>query len=185
MPPGGGSRDVPYNPQQGMVIPGMQGGRPNQFPMQGQQGGRGGPNNVQGIPQNAFGLPSQLPFGMQQGPGGFPPNFQQFNQAMAQMQGQYGRSAGGRGQPGLQGMQGIPPQMLTGQNVRGRDSRPQYPPHQGGRGGMGMNMQPAQMANFLYSSAEVPGSRRWVAARRRWCRPVPWVRWGLWCLTQR
>ena len=138
---------MPFNPQQSMVMPGMPAGRPNQFPMQGQQGGRGAPSNVQGMPPNAFGLPGQIAFGMQQAAaGGFPPQYAQFNQAMAQVQAQYGRGSGGRGQPGI-GMQGIPPQMMAGQNVRGRDGRPQYPPQQG-RGGMGMNMQQGQMGTF-------------------------------------
>ena len=147
MPPAAGGRGMPFSPQQNMVMPGMPAGRPNQFPMQGQQGGRGASNNVQGIPPNAFGLPGQIAFGMQQaGASTFPPQYAQFNQAMAQAQAQYGRGAGGRGQPGI-GMQGMPPQMMAGQNVRGRDSRPQYPPQQG-RGGMGMNMQQGQMGSF-------------------------------------
>ena len=141
-PPSAGGRGVPFNPQQaGMMMPNMQGGRQSQFPMQGQQGGRGGPNNVQGIPPN-FGMPGQFPFGMQQaGPGGFPPNLAQFN-PMAQVQAaqQFGRGAGGRGQASMQGMQGMP-QMMAGQ--RGREGRPQYP-GQGGRGGMGMHMQQQQ-----------------------------------------
>ena len=70
IPPNAGGRGLPFNPQQaGMVMPGMQSGRPGQFPIQGQQGGRGGPNNVKGIPTN-FGMAGQFPFGMQPpGPG--------------------------------------------------------------------------------------------------------------------
>ena len=138
VPPTAGGRGMPFQPQQGMIMPGMQ-GRPGQFPLQGQQGGRGVPNGAQGLPPQ-FGIPGQLGF-MQQGGPGFPPqNFAQFNQAMAQVQAQYGRgAAGGRGQPGLQNIQSLPPQMLGGQNVRGRDGRPQYP--QQGRGG-NVNAQP-------------------------------------------
>ena len=144
-PPNAGGRGMPFNPQQaGMMMPGMQSGRAGQFPMQGQQGGRGALNNVQGIPPN-FGMPGQFPFSMQQaGPGGFPPNLAQFN-PMAQVQAaQFGRGGGGRGQQGMQGMQGMP-QMMGGQ--RGREGRPQFS-NQGGRGGMGMNMQQGQMGGF-------------------------------------
>ena len=134
---------MPFNPQQGMIMPGMQGARPGQFPMQGQQGGRGAPNSAQSFPPNAYGIPaSQMPF-MQQG--AFPPNLAQFNQ-MAQVQAaQFGRGAGGRGAPNMQGMPGIPPQMMQGQ--RGRDGRPQPYPPQSGRG-MNMNVQQAQMGGF-------------------------------------
>ena len=154
MPPGAGGRGVPFN-QQGMMVGGMQGGRPNQFGMQGQQGGRGAQNNLQGMPPGAFGLPGQLPFGMQAGPGGFPAaNLQQYQQAIAQVQAQYGgrmaAGAGGRGQAaGMQGVQGMPPQMLGGQqNARGRDGRSQFPGGpQGGRGGMA-GQQGGPMAGF-------------------------------------
>jgi polyadenylate-binding protein len=46
---------------------------------------------------------------------------------------------------GIQGMQGIPPQILGQQGMRGRDARPQQFPQQG-RGGLPMNMQ--QMGGF-------------------------------------
>ena len=156
MPPNAAGRaGMPFAAQPGMVVPGLQGGRPGQFPgVQGQQGGRGAPNGVQQqMPQAAFGMPGQMPFGAmpQGGPGPFPGNAFAYNQAMAQVQAQFGRGgpAGGRGgqMQGMQGMQGIPPQMLAGQGMRGRDGRPQYP-SQSGRGGMGMNMQPAQMGGF-------------------------------------
>ena len=48
----------------------------------------------------------------------------------------------------MQGMQGIPPQMVgLQQGMRGRDGRPQYPV-QPGRGGMSMGMQPGKMGGF-------------------------------------
>ena len=147
MPPATAGRGMPFNAQQNMMMPGMPAGRPNQFPMQSQQAGRGAPNNVQGMPPNAFGLPGQLAFGMQQGNAGtFPPQYTPYNQAMAAVQAQFGRGAGGRGQPSI-GMQATPPQMMAGQNVRGRDGRPQYPPQQG-RGNMAMNIQQGQMGGF-------------------------------------
>ena len=154
-PPNAGGRGVPFNPQQaGMMVPGMQGGRPNQFPMQGQQGGRGGPNSVQGIPPN-FGTPGQFPFGMQQtGPGGFPLNLTQFNQMAQAQAAQFGRGAGGRGQGGMQGMQGMP-QMIGGQ--RGREGRPQYSGQGGRGGGMGMNMQQQQPQQQQQMSGFPPG----------------------------
>ena len=144
VPPNAGGRGgVAFNPQQAsMMMQGIQGARPGQFPIQGQQGGRGAPNNVQGMPPN-FGIPGQFPFGMQQaGPGGFPPNLAQFNQLPQMQAGQFGRG-GGRGQSGMQGMQATP-QMMGGQ--RGREGRPQYPNQ--GRGGMGVNVQQGQVSGF-------------------------------------
>ena len=145
-----GRGGVPFGPQQGMMLPGMQGGRAGQFPgMQAQQGGRGG----QQIPPNAFGMPGQMPFGAmpQGGPGGFPAGMA-YPQALAQVQATLsGRGQGGRGQmQGMQGMQGMPPQMMGPPGMRGRDGRPQQFPNQPGRGGMGMNMgmQPGQMGGF-------------------------------------
>lgn len=159
MPPTAGGRGMAFNPQQGLVMPNMQAGRPGQFPMQAQQGGRGAPNGVQGMPPNAFGVPAQFALGMQQGgPGGFPPNFAQYNQALAAQaqQAQYGRGAGGRGQPGMQGMQSVPAQMMGGQNMRGRDRGPQYPPQQG-RGGMAANsMHQGQMGGFPQQGRQMP-----------------------------
>lgn len=150
VPPGAGGRGgMPFGPQQGMVVPGMQGGRPGQFSgMAPQQGGRG-----QQIPPTAFGMPGQMPFGAmpQGGPGGFPAGMA-YPQAMAQVQAQLGRGAqGGRGQmQAMPAMQGIPQQMMGLQGMRGRDGRPQQFPNQSGRGGMGVNMgmQPGQMGGF-------------------------------------
>ncbi|KAL2444158.1 Polyadenylate-binding protein, cytoplasmic and nuclear [Exophiala dermatitidis] len=121
--PPGAQRGMPFAGQPGMVIPGMQGGR-GQFPGGFPQGGRGIPQGQQ-LPPN-FGLPGQMPFiqnpalvnGMYNNP-----------QALAQMQGQMGRGAGGRGQ--MQGMQGMPPNM---QGMGGMRGGPNFP--QGGRGGM-------------------------------------------------
>ena len=149
MPPtAAGRAGMPFAPQPGMVVPGIQNGRPGQFAgMQPQQSGRGAPSIAQQIPPAGFGVAGQsLPFGaMPQAGPGFPPNFA-FNQAMAQVQAQFGRGGqAGRGQ--MPGIQSIPPQMLGNQAMRGRDGRPQYPT-QPGRGGMGMNMQPGQIGGF-------------------------------------
>ena len=138
-PNAAGRGSLPFSPQQGMMLPAMQGGRPGQFPgMQPQQGGRG-----QQIPPNAFGMPGQLPFGAMPlgGPGGFPAGMA-YPQALAQVQATLGRGGqGGRGQvQGMQGMQGMPQQMMGLQGMRGRDGRPQQFPNQPGRSGMGMNM---------------------------------------------
>ena len=146
VPPNAAGRGgMPFGPQQGMMLPGMQGGRPGQVPgMPAPQGGRGG----QQIPPNAFGIPGQFPFGAMPGagPGAFPN--MGYPQALAQVQATLGRGGqGGRGQiPGMQGMPGIPQQMMGMQNMRGRDSRPQYPTQQGrgGIGAMGMGMQQDQ-----------------------------------------
>ena len=138
LPPVAGGRGMPFQPQ---VIPQMQGGRPNQFPVQAQQGGRGVPNGAQGMPPN-YGMPNQVGF-MQQGQG-YPPNYA-YNRAVTQLQAHYNAgAAGGRGQPGPQTMQGMPPQMMGGQNMRGRDNRPQFPVQQGGRG----NGPAGQMGGF-------------------------------------
>ena len=152
-PNAAGRGGVPFVPQQGMVLPGMQGGRAGQFPgVQPQQGGRGAINGQQ-IPPNAFGIPGQMPFGAmpQGGPGAFPANMA-YPQALAQVQAQLGRGGqGGRGQmQGIQGIQGMPQQMMGLQGMRGRDGRPQHFPNQPARGGMAMNMgmQPGQMGGF-------------------------------------
>lgn len=152
MPPtAAGRAGIPFAPQQGMGVPGMQGGRPGQFAgMTGQQGGRGAPNAGQQIPPNAFGMPGQaIPFPMNQGGpmGGFP-NGMTYPQAVAQVQAQLGRGVpGGRGQ--MQGMQGVPPQMMgLQQGMRGRDGRPQQFPVQPGRGGLGIGMPAGQMGGF-------------------------------------
>lgn len=154
-PPAAGGRGVPFNQQAAMMMPGIQGGRSGQFPMQGQQqAGRSAPNNVQGIPSN-FTMPGQFPFSMQQaGPGAFPPNLAQFNQmTQAQQAAQFGRGGGGgggggggRGQSGMQGMQGMPQVGMGGQ--RGREGRPQFAGQGGRGGGMAVNMQQGQMGGF-------------------------------------
>ncbi|MCJ1225885.1 Protein phosphatase PP2A regulatory subunit B [Toensbergia leucococca] len=154
MPPNAAGRaGIPFAPQQGMILPGLQGARPGQFPgMQAQQGGRGASNNAQQIPPNAFGVPGQMPFSAmpQGGPGGFA-NGINYPQAIAQVQALGRGGQTGRGQmQGMQGMQAIPPQMVGLQGMRGRDGRPQYPV-QPGRGGMNMGMgmqQPGQMGGF-------------------------------------
>ena len=122
LPPGAQRGGMPFPGQPGMVMPGMQGGR-GQFPGGFPQQGRGMPQGQQ-LPPN-FGLPGQMPFmpnpalvtGMYNNP-----------QALAQMQAQMGRGAGGRGQ--MQGMQGLPPNMQAMGGMRGGA----FP--QGGRGGM-------------------------------------------------
>ena len=147
-PNAGGRAGMPFGPQPGMMIPGIQGGRPGQFQgIQPQQGGRGGIGGQQ-VPPNAFGIPGQMPFGAlpQGGPGGFPGGIG-YPQALAQMQAQMGRGGqGGRGQ--MSGMQNMPQQMMGMPNVRGRDSRPQQFAGQPNRGGMSMGMQPGQMAGL-------------------------------------
>lgn len=151
--PNAGRGGMPFGPQQGMMLPGMQSGRGGQFSgIQPQQGGRGGMNPQQ-MPPQAFGMPGQMPFGgMTQGaPSGFPTGMA-YPQALAQVQAQLGRGGqGGRGQmQGMQGLQGMSQQMMGIQGMRGRDGRPQQFPSQPGRGGMGMNMglQPSQMGGF-------------------------------------
>ena len=143
-PQGAGRAAMPFSAPQGMMMPGMPAARAGQFPgMPPQQGGRGG----QQMPPNAFGMPGQAPFGgMPQGAAAGFPQGMGYPQAVAQLQAQLGRGApGGRGGP-MQGMSGIPPQMMTGmqgQGMRGRDGRPQqYPGQQprAGMGGMGMGM---------------------------------------------
>ena len=162
MPPQAAGRTaMPFAPQQAMMMPGVQGGRPGQFAgMAQQQGGRGAVNGAQQMPPNAYGLPAQMPFGaMPPAAANFPGNMS-YPQAMAQVQAQLGRgSQGGRGQmpafQGIQAMQGMPPQMIAAaqqQAMRGRDSRSQYPA-QSGRGGMGLGMggqasQMGQMGGF-------------------------------------
>ena len=153
-----GRGGIPFAPQPGMMLPGVQPGRQSQFPgIQAQPAGRGIPNGAQQVPPNAFGMAGQaLPFGPipQGGPAVFPNNMANnmaFNQAMAQVS-QFGRGGpGGRGQlqgmQGMQGMQGIPPQMLGAPVMRGRDARPPYPA-QPGRGGVGMGLQTGQVGGF-------------------------------------
>ena len=143
-----GRPNIPFNAQQGMMIPGMQGGRAGQFPNMGpQQGGRGGMGGQQ-IPPGAFAMPGQMPFGgmAQGGPSGFA-NGMYNPQTVAQLQAQLGRGGqGGRGQ--MQG-QGVPQQMMGMSGLRGRDGRPQQYPSQPGRGAMGgMGMGPGPMGGF-------------------------------------
>ncbi|EXJ76729.1 uncharacterized protein A1O5_01237 [Cladophialophora psammophila CBS 110553] len=152
LPPGAQRGGMPFPGQPGMVIPGMQGGR-GQFPGGFPQQGRGMPQGQQ-LPPN-FGLPGQMPFiqnpalvnGMYNNP-----------QALAQMQAQMGRGAGGRGQ--MQGMQGMPPNMQSMAGVRGGG----FP--QGGRGGMqnmagaqaGARLPPQGRGQMMPGREEVPAS---------------------------
>ncbi|KAL8921556.1 MAG: hypothetical protein Q9208_005710 [Pyrenodesmia sp. 3 TL-2023] len=149
-PNAAGRGGIPFGAQQGMMVPGMQAGRAGAFPvgMQGQQGGRGG---AQQMPPNAFGIPGQMPFGaIPQGAGGFPG--MGYPQALAQVSAQFGRGGqGGRGQlqgmPG--GMQGMPQQMMGLQGMRGRDNNRAQFGGQATRGGAGMAMgMPGPMGGF-------------------------------------
>lgn len=129
MPAGQRGGGMAFPPQPGMVMAGMPGGRPGQYPPFPQQGGRGmGPN--QQIPPN---FAQGLPMGAIQGPGGLP-NGMAYPQAMAQVQG-FGGRGGGRGQiPGMpmgqgmrgpgfgQGRGGVPLQMGRGQGGRGQNA---------------------------------------------------------------
>ena len=151
-PNAAGRGGLPFAPQQGILLPGMQTNRPGQFAgVQAQQGGRGTISGAQQVPPGAFGMPGQLPFGPmpQAGPGGFP-NGIAYPQALTQVQNQLGRGGqGGRGQPqNIQGAQAIPQQMIGLQGVRGRDGRPY--PAQPARGGIGANtgVPPGQIAGL-------------------------------------
>ena len=155
-PQAAGRAGIPFPPQPGMVVPGLQGARGSQFAgMPAQQGGRGASNGFQQMAPSAFGMAGQMPYGAmpQGGPNAYPGGALAYNQAMAQVQASFGRGGPvGRGQmqgmQGMQVMQGNPQQMLGGaQGMRGRDGRPQFPT-QPSRGGMGMNMQPGQMGVF-------------------------------------
>ncbi|KAG8530997.1 Protein phosphatase PP2A regulatory subunit B [Bacidia gigantensis] len=153
-PNAGGRAGMPFGPQPGMILPGMQGGRAGQFSgMQAQQSNRGGMGGPQ-MPQNPFGMPGQMPFGaMPQGASaGFPGAMGYSPAVLAQMQAQIGRGGqGGRGQvPSLQGM---PQQMMGVPGMRGRDGRPQQYGGQPGRGGMAMGMQPGQMGGMQQGRA--------------------------------
>ncbi|KAH7175865.1 polyadenylate-binding protein [Dactylonectria macrodidyma] len=94
-------RGMPF-PQPGMGMPGVQGGRPGQFPGYPQQGGRGGV--PQQLPPNMYGMPGQFP--PQYGQPGTP----QFMAAMQQVQ--QAALAGGRGGP--QGGRGGPQGGIPG-----------------------------------------------------------------------
>ena len=129
LPPGAQRGGMPFVQPQ-MPFPAMQGAR-GQFPGGMPQQGRGMPQGQQ-LPPN-FGMPGQM---------GFLGNPALANgmynpQALAQMQAQMGRGAGGRGQ--MAGMPGMPPNM---QNMPMRPG--QNFPQGGGRGGMG-GMQGGQM----------------------------------------
>ncbi|KAH8729336.1 hypothetical protein BGZ61DRAFT_179403 [Ilyonectria robusta] len=122
-------RGMPF-PQPGMGMPGVQGGRPGQFPGYPQQGGRGGV--PQQMPPNMYGMPGQFP--PQYGQPGTP----QFMAAMQQAQ--QAALAGGRGAP--QGGRGGPQGVMPGgpPNMPGvQGGMPGFPPNnrqQGaGRGG--------------------------------------------------
>lgn len=118
--PGGQRGGLAFPPQPGMVMAGIPGGRPGQFPPFPQQGGRGmGPN--QQMPPN---FAQGIPVGAMQGPGGMP-NGMAYPQAMAQVQGFGGGRGGGRG--------GQVPGMPMGQGMRGGFG--------GGRGGMPLQGQ--------------------------------------------
>ncbi|KAK5652763.1 hypothetical protein OQA88_9616 [Cercophora sp. LCS_1] len=112
MPPGG--RGMPF-PQGAMPIPGVQGGRPGQFPGYPQQGGRGGmpPNQ---IPANMYPL-GQFP------PAPYPPNNPQYIAAMQQVQ-QAGLNQAGRGGRGVQGIPATIPQ-----GIQGGPGLPGFPPN--------------------------------------------------------
>jgi len=146
---------MPFSPQPGMMLPGMQTGRPGQYPggLPPQQGGRGFPGAGQGLPPSAFGMSTQgLPLGtMQAGPGAFP-NGGMYGHALATVQASLGRGAGGRGQvPGMQGgVQGLPANMANVPNMRGVAGGQGYP-QAAARGGMPMPQ--AQMSRM------VPGGR--------------------------
>lgn len=119
--------------QPGMVIPGMPGGRPNQYPGAFAQQGRGIPQTQQ-LPAG-FGVTGQVPF-MQGNPAIL--NGMGYPQALAAQS--LGRG-GNRGQ--MPGMQNMPPTMGNIPAMRGGQSYPQP----GSRGGMqGMQGQGGRMA---------------------------------------
>ncbi|KAK0617059.1 hypothetical protein B0T14DRAFT_433754 [Immersiella caudata] len=135
MPPAGG-RGIPF-PQGGIAMPGVQGGRPGQYPVYpGQQGGRGGPPLQQ--------IPPMYPMG-QFPAGGYPvPANPQFMAAMQQVHAS-GIAGPGRGGPGGRGMQGGPAAPMPGGPVM-----PGFPPN--GRpqnGNMGRGTSPARGGAFV------------------------------------
>ncbi|KAH7157799.1 polyadenylate-binding protein [Dactylonectria estremocensis] len=129
-------RGMPF-PQPGMGMPGVQGGRPGQFPGYPQQGGRGG-GVPQQLPPNMYGMPGQFP--PQYGQPGTP----QFMAAMQQVQqaalaGGRGGPQGGRGGP-QGGIPGGPPNIPSAQVAQAaQGAMTGFPPNnrqQGaGRGG--------------------------------------------------
>ena len=141
-PNAAGRGGLPFPPQPGMILPGVQPGRAAPFGgIPPQQGGRGTIPGGPQVPNNTFGLPGQLPFGAipQPGPGGFA-NGIGYPQALAQVQalGRGGQGVRTQGQ-GLPSMQALPPSMMAMPGMRGRDGRPQYPGQQP-RSGAGMNI---------------------------------------------
>jgi polyadenylate-binding protein len=129
--PQAGGRGMPFPPQGGMAIPGAQGARPGQYPggFPPQQGGRGGPGPQQ-LPPNMYGMPGQFPPGAQ-----YAQNNPQFMAAIQQVQQQAAALAGGRGGPArgpMQGLPGMPPNMVGLQGV-GQPGMPGFP--QGARPG--------------------------------------------------
>ncbi len=157
-PNAAGRGGLPFPPQPGLMLPGVQAGRAGPFAgIPPQQGGRGAMTGAPQVPPNAFALPGQMPFGAipQPGPGGFA-NGIGYPQVLPQGHvSALGRSnQGGRGQiQGMQGMQAVPQPMMSLPGMRGRDGRPQYP-NQQPRGGMGINLgiQQAQISGFPQQS---------------------------------
>ena len=136
MPQGGRGMNFP---QPGMGMPGVQPGRPGQFPAgYPPQGGRGMPGQM---PPNMFGLPGQFP------PGGPYPqaNNPQFLAAVQQAQqaaalgGGRGNAPAGRGAP----MQGMPPNVpaIPGASGPGMAG---YPPNARPQGNMGRGGAPGR-----------------------------------------
>ncbi|ROT34843.1 polyadenylate-binding protein [Sodiomyces alkalinus F11] len=141
--PGAAGRGMPF--PQNMAMPGVQGGRPGQYPAGYPQGGRGIP---QQMPPNMYGIPGQFPPGA--APFGAQANNPQFIAAMQQVQqatmgGGRGGAQGGRGP--VPAMQGMPNMGMSGPGMPGYppNNRPQ-PSQPGGRGGP-RNGQ-AQQSNF-------------------------------------
>lgn len=139
-------RGLAFAPQPSVVMAGIPGGRPAQYPgaFPGQQGGRGISNPSQQIPPN---FTQGIHMGaVQSGPGGIPNGlgYPQIAQVQA-----FGRGAGGRGQ--VPGVQGIPPTIA---NVPGIRAGPSYGQGRGGvplpqsqmgrpsQGGRGQNPPP-------------------------------------------
>lgn len=172
MPAPAGGRGMPF-PQAGMV-PGVQGGRPGQFPGFPPQGGRGGPI-PQGMPPNMYGIPGQFPGAAPYGQPGNP----QFMAAMQQAQ-QAAALQGGRGAQGARGMPpnvqgmpnmgqpGMPPQQYRQQggavngarNMGGRPGQMSGFPPQGGRGPMGQGLEVNAQLQAQLASAPPPQQKQ-------------------------
>lgn len=133
IPPGG--RGMPF--PQGAILPGVQGGRPGQFPgFPAQQGGRGGMPPQQ--------MPPMYPMGQfPPGAGYSQPNNPQFLAAIQQVQ---QAQIGGRGGPaGRGGMQGMP----VPQGLQGGPALPGYPPNaRPQNGNMGRGGAPPRGGSF-------------------------------------